>query len=178
MTPVHSAAHADRVPRLLAEWSPLDPWIRVELHLLGLGASTADSERLPSYRGLSKNSENSEPCAVEIRRIKAHAHPCARFLARRCDNSAVPPAELHCVEPCCHRSRAPKMRPADFCNSDCQRRVPVQSVPTGDPRVSPRRIGELRGSRRRNPLWLVARRLTWGVLFPRSSLRVASDVLS
>jgi len=48
------------------------------------------------------------------------------------------------------------MRPTDFCNSDCQRRAPTLPVPT-DARASYLAdIGELRGSRRRSPLRLVA----------------------
>jgi hypothetical protein len=40
------------------------------------------------------------------------------------------------------------MRPADVCNSDCQRRAPVRSVPIDVPRVSPRCVNGLSGSRR------------------------------
>lgn len=80
---------------------------------------------------------------------------------------------------CCHRLRSPKMRPADFCNSDYQRRAPMHPVPTDAERVASPCISELRGSRRRNPLRLVASDLP-GAYCSHSgaSLRVASGVSS
>lgn len=61
-------------------------------------------------------------------------HPCARFPSRRCDNSTAPPTELP-ASVTFPPTRDRKMRPADDCKPDCQRRVPVRPVPTASPRA-------------------------------------------
>jgi len=70
------------------------------------------------------------------------------------------------------------MRPADFCNSDCQRRVPVQSEPT-DTREFPRVVSMSCAVHADATRFGSSHSVGRGRVVPaRSSLRVAADVSS
>lgn len=75
-----------------------------------------------------------EPALAEISAPLTRLHPCAQFPSRRCDNSTAPPTELP-ASVTFPPTRDRKMRPADDCKPDCQRRVPVHPVPTASRRA-------------------------------------------
>lgn len=78
-----------------------------------------------------RDSENSEPHHAETRHAKAHPYPCARVSSATLRQQS---RGAHRATPVvirrCRRSRPPKIRPADVCNSDYQRREPMLAVPT------------------------------------------------
>lgn len=67
--------------RLLTGVTALDPSIRAALTLTRVRSEQRVAQNAFCRTGSSRrDSENSEPRAVEIRQTKAHPHPCARFL--------------------------------------------------------------------------------------------------
>lgn len=155
MTPVHSAAHVDHraIARALTSAKPVDQsrvplaWVR------GKHTGPRTPSVVPVATGETPKAQSGKPSkfdrltlmrtfALGFLRDAATTAPC--YPPSLFAGAVLPPlARRRCVRP----TSATRIVKDEH---------PCHSVPTDALQVSLRRVDELRGSRQRNPLWLVA----------------------